>query len=71
MQCMEKLALLCYSLSKLSWRDRKRVGKGIHLTENGSNNRHVTLMGMKFLVVLMVVNYEQWGSLASDLLSYW
>ena len=37
---------LPYSLSKLSWHDRKRCGKGIHLMENGSNKRHVILMGM-------------------------
>ena len=35
-----------YSLSKLSWHDRKRGRKGIHLTENGSNKRHVILMGV-------------------------
>ena len=34
------------TLSKLSWRDRKRGRKGIHLTENGSNKRHVILMGV-------------------------
>ena len=36
-----------YSLSKLSWRNCKSLKKkGIHLTENGSNKRHVILMGM-------------------------
>ena len=34
------------SQSKLSWHDRKRGRKGIHLTENGSNKRHVILMGV-------------------------
>ena len=34
------------TLSKLSWRDHKRGRKGIHLTENGSNKRHVILMGV-------------------------
>ena len=37
---------LLYTLSKLSWRDRIRGRKGIHLTENGSNKRHVILMGV-------------------------
>ena len=35
-----------YTLSKLSWRDCKRSRKGIHLTENRSNKRHVILMGV-------------------------
>ena len=30
-----------YSLSMLSWRGRKTGKIGIHLTENGSNQRHV------------------------------
>ena len=34
------------TMSKLSWRDRIRGRKGIHLTENGSNKRHVILMGV-------------------------
>ena len=34
------------TLSKLSWRDRKRGRKGIHLTENGSNKCHVILIGV-------------------------
>ena len=41
-----KVDIYTYSLSKLSWRDRKRGRKGIHLTENGSNKRHVILMGV-------------------------
>ena len=34
------------SLSKLSWRDCKRGRKGIHVTKNGSNKRHVISMGV-------------------------
>ena len=37
---------ISYSLFKLSWRDRERGRKLIHLTENGSNKRHVILMGV-------------------------
>ena len=37
---------IIHSLSKLSWRDRKHGRKGIHLTENRNNKRHVILMGM-------------------------
>ena len=33
------------SLSTLSWRGRKTGKIGIHLTENGSNQRHVILDG--------------------------
>ena len=40
---MAGVAILCPSLS---WRDRKRGRKGIHLTKNGSNKRHVILMGV-------------------------
>ena len=35
----------CYSLSTLSWRSRKTDKIGIHLTENGSNQRHVIFDG--------------------------
>ena len=35
----------CYSLSTLSWRGRKTGKIGIHLTENGSNQRHVIFDG--------------------------
>ena len=34
-----------YSLSTLSWRGRKTDKIGIHLTENGSNQRHVIFDG--------------------------
>ena len=34
-----------YSQSTLSWRDRKTCKIGIHLTENGSNQRHVIFDG--------------------------
>ena len=34
-----------YSLSTLSWRGRKTGKIGIHLTENGSNQRHVIFDG--------------------------
>ena len=34
-----------YSLSMLSWRGRKTGKIGIHLTENGSNQRHVIFDG--------------------------
>ena len=46
MLAQDTLYLSRPTLSKLSWRDRKRGRKGIHLTENGSNKRHVILMGV-------------------------
>ena len=36
---------ISYSLSTLSWRGRKTDKIGIHLTENGSNQRHVIFDG--------------------------
>ena len=36
---------LYYTLSTLSWRDRKTDKVGIHLTENRSNQRHVIFDG--------------------------
>ena len=38
-------ALYSYTLSTLSWRGRKTDKIGIHLTENGSNQRHVIFDG--------------------------
>ena len=55
-----------YSLSKLSWRDRKHGRKGIHLMKNGSNKRHVIMMGVNALphaslVRVRVENSEGWS----------
>ena len=42
---LPKGSVLSYSLSTLSWRGRKTDKIGIHLTENGSNQRHVIFDG--------------------------
>ena len=41
----KKIGNQSYSLSTLSWRGRKTGKIGIHLTENGSNQRHVIFDG--------------------------
>ena len=54
-----KMSPFTYSLSTLSWRGRKTVKIGIHLTENGSNQRHVIFDGRLRTRRLNAINKKQ------------